>query len=183
MRFRAIARRYAGALFEAAKQAEAIDFVESDLGLITYSLQTMPRLKEALEHPLIPAERKKVIIADVFKGEIQDVMLHFLSLIVDKRREDILEDVEQEYVRLANEFRGVVTAMVTSAVPLAASEKSELRGKLEDLTGKKVELELGEDPALIGGLVVRIGDTVMDGSVRGYLASLKNQLLGEQSHA
>lgn len=179
MRLTAVARRYAGALFGAARQAEVIDLVESDLGLITYSLQTMPRLKEALEHPLIPAERKKEIVADVLKGEVQEVTLHFLSLVIDKRREDILDGVEQEYVRLANESRGVVTAVVTSAVPLTPSERNELRGKLGEFTGKNVELDVAEDPTLIGGLVVRIGDTVLDGSVRGYLALLRSQLLGE----
>ena len=173
-------RRYAGALFAAAKDAGVIDKVESDLGLVTYSLQTMPRLKEALEHPLIPAESKKEIATQVFRAEIQEITLHFIDLVIDKRREDILEDVEQEYVTLANEFRGVATVRVTSAVPLTPAESGELRAKLGEFTGKKVELELEEDPALIGGLVARIGDTVLDGSVKGYLASLRGELLGEQ---
>lgn len=180
MRMTTLARRYAGALFAAAKDAGAIDRIESDLGLITYSLQTMPRLNETISHPLIPGQRKKVIIAEIFKAKIAPITLDFIQLLIDKRRPDIVAEVEQEYVRLANEHRGVVPALVTSAVPLTAEEKTLLQKKLEGFTGKKIELTLGEDPELIGGLVVRIGDTVMDGSVKGYLASLRDRLLGRE---
>jgi len=180
MRLTILTRRYAGALFGAAKDADAIDRVESDLGLIAYSLQTMPRLREVLSHPLIPAGRKKEIVAEVFKSRIQDVTRHFLDLLIDKRREEILEEVEREYVRLANEFRGVMPVSGASAVPLTSEERARLRAGLEEFTGKRVELQLEEDGSLIGGLVLRIGDTVIDGSVRGYLASLKDQLLGRE---
>lgn len=177
MRYTALARRYAGALFGAARNADVIDKVESDIGLLAHSLQTMPRLQEALAHPLIPAARKKEIATEVFGGKVQEITLHFLDLLIDKRREELVEDVEQEYVRLANEFRGVVPTLVTSAVPLSDDEKERLQRKLEKFTGKKIELELREDKSLIGGLTVKIGDTVIDGSVKGYLASLREKLL------
>lgn len=180
MRQSTLARRYAGALFEQARTANAVDRIESDLGMVTYSVQSMPRLQETLTHPLIPADRKKAIIAQVFEKSIDSITLNFLYLLIDKRREDIIADTEQEYVVLANDFRGVVPAMATSAVPLTADEKTSLQAKLEVFTGRKVELHIDEDPELIGGLVVRIGDTVIDGSVRGYLAALKDKLLGRE---
>jgi len=180
MRLSTLARRYAGAIFEAARSADIIDRVESDLGLVTYSLQAMPRLREVLSHPLIPAARKKEIAAEVFAGEVEAVTLDFLDLLIDKRREEIVEDVEREYVRLANEFRGIVPAMASSAVPLTPGERTRLRAKLEEFTGKKIELQVEEDPTLVGGLTVKIGDTVIDGSVKGYLASLKDRLLGKE---
>jgi len=179
MRLTVLARRYAGALFEAAKASDLVDPVESDLGLITYSLESVPQLAEALEQPLVPIETKKEVVADIFAGRVQPVTHDFLNLVIEKRREVILRAVEGEYVRLANDFRGVVPVIVMSAVPLTADERSALRARLESVTGKKVELDLGEDPDLIGGLVARIGDTVIDGSVKGYLESLKDQLLGE----
>lgn len=180
MRPTALARRYAGALFGAAKDADVVDKIESDLGFLTYSLETVPRLQEVLSHPLIPADQKRGIIAEAFSEEIQQIALHFLGLLIDKRREAILPDVEQEYVRIANEFRGIVPAVVTSAAPLSADERKKLQAKLEESTGKRLDLRLEEDPSLIGGLTVRIGDTIMDGSVRGYLASLKERLLGRE---
>lgn len=180
MRLTSLARRYAGALFTQAKDTDAIDRIESDLGLITYSLQTMPRLSEVLSHPLIPAAQKKKIVAEVFKNEIEPLTLHFVELLIDKRREELLEDTEQEFVKLANESRGVVPATATSAVPLTPEEKTQLRASLEASTGKKIELHTDEDPSLIGGVVVKIGDTIIDGSVSGYLAALKNRLLGRE---
>lgn len=178
MRASALARRYAGALFAAAKEADLIDQVESDLGLVTFTLESTPRLGEVLAHPLIPAERKKDIVADLFRDKVQGVALDFLHLLVDKRRSEVLEDVEQEYVRLANEYRNVMPVAVTSAIQLTSEEAVALRKKLEESTGKKIELEFAEDSEIIGGLVIKIGDTVIDGSVRGYLQSLRERLLG-----
>ena len=179
MRSSALARRYAGALFETAKDADLIDQVESDLGLLTFTLESTPRLTETLTHPLVPAERKKEIVADLLDERVQGVTLHFLDLLIDKRRTEILEDVEEEYVRLANEYRNVMPVMVTSAIPLNCDEKSALRKVLEQSTRKTIELQLEEDPKIIGGLTIQIGDTVIDGSVRGYLEALREQLLGQ----
>ena len=175
----ALARRYAGALFDVARKSNAIDKIESDLGLLTYSLKTMPRLSEALTHPLVPAERKKKIVGEVFESAIDTITIDFVGLLIDKRRPEILDEIEIEYISLANDFRGVTPALVTSAVTLSADERELLNKKLEGFTGKKVELTLEVDPSIIGGLVVRIGDTIIDGSVNGYLASLKVKLLGK----
>ena len=178
MRASALARRYAGALFAAVRAADLIDQVESDLGLLTFTLESAPRLLEALTHPLIPVERKKDIVADLLRNRVQELTLHFLYLLIDKRRAEVLEDVEQEYVRLANEYRNVLPVTVTSAIPITCEEKCALRKKLEESTGKTIELQLAEDPEIIGGLVIQIGDKVIDGSVRGYLESLRERLLG-----
>ena len=180
MRLSALARRYAAALFQGARGSEAVDSVESDLGLITYSLDEVPRLREMLVHPLIPAARKKEIISEIFNGKVQDITLDFLFLLVDKQREEIVADVEREYVNLANDYRKIATVQVTSAVPLTDGEQAQLREKLGEFTGKTVELELSENPDLIGGLIVQIGDTVIDGSVKGYLASLREKMLGRE---
>jgi F-type H+-transporting ATPase subunit delta len=175
-----LARRYAGALFEVARKMDLIDLVESDLGLVSWSLETMPRLQEVLQHPLIPPDGKKGIADNVFEGKVELVTLQFIKLLIDKRRETILSSVEAEYVRLANALRNTMLAYVTSAVPLTDVEQAALQSKLEGFTGKNVKLELAEDPDLIGGLTVRIGDTIIDGSVKGYLNALRNRLLGKE---
>lgn len=180
MRLTGLARRYAGALFQAAKDSGAVDGIESDLGMVTYSLEQVPQLQDVMTHPLIPAARKKQIVSSIFKGKVQDITLDFLFLLVDKQREEIIGDVETEYVNLANEFHNIQTVQVTSAVPLTDDEKAQLRDKLGQFTGKTVELQLAESPDLIGGVIVQIGDTIIDGSVRGNLTALREKLLGRE---
>lgn len=180
MRTNALSRRYAGALFETARKAKVIDPVESDLGLLTYSLEATPTLREALNHPLIPPDRKKSMVRELFAESVQDITLDFLGLLVDKKREAILEDVESEYLKIANEYRNIVSVRVTSAVELTPEECKVLRSKLEQFTGKNVDLQVQQDRGLIGGLIVRIGDTILDGSVAGNLIALRNQLLSKE---
>jgi len=183
MRLAVLTKRYADALFRAAFEADprtgsVVDMVESDLGLVSYSLESVPELTRVLTQPLIPIEHKQEIIRKVFGGRVQDLTLRFLELILKKRRESILPGLEQEYIRLANEYRGIIGATVTSAVPITEDEKRALQEKLESMTQRKVEIRFEQDAELIGGLTVRIGDTVIDGSVRGYLTSLRERLLG-----
>ena len=180
MNVSSLARRYAAALFGAAKDTGRIDKVESDLGLIGYSLENVPRLKSVLSHPMIPSAKKKQIVSEVFKGRIEDITLNFVKLLIDKRREEIVGSIEQDYVQIANEHRGVVPALITSAYPLTEEEKTALQAKLSKFTGMQVEIEILENPELIGGLIVRIGDTVIDGSIKGYLAALREKLLGRE---
>ena len=177
MRSTTLARRYAGALFDEARRLDEIDTVESDLGLMSHTLQTIPDLRQAITHPLIPSSRKKEIITRIFESSAQLVTLQFLCLLIDKRREEILEDVEIEFVQLANDFRNIQPVMVTSAIPLTAEEQSALAAKLNQFTGKQVELLMRQDESIIGGMTIKIGDTVIDGSVRGYLADLENRML------
>lgn len=175
---RRIVRRYAAALFGAAQSADVVDLVESDLGLITYSFETTPRLQDAMESPLIPAGKKKDIVTRIFESKVHEVTLHYLYLLIDNRREEAITATEEEYVRLANEARGIIAAQVTSVVELTDDQLSRLRTKLSEQTGRRVEIITSTDQAIIGGIIVRIGDTVMDGSVKGYLNRLREEFLG-----
>lgn len=175
-----IVRRYATALFNSAQSAGAIDLVESDLGLISYTFESNPQLKDAMVSPLIPCSKKKEIVTSIFQGKIQDVTLYYLYLLIDNRREGIITETEAEYIRIANEARGIMAAEVTAAIELTPEEIINLRAKLSVMTGKQVDVVVSIDPSIIGGLVVRIGDTVIDGSITGQLAKIKNDFLGKQ---
>lgn len=172
-----IVRRYAAALFARARKADAIDRIESDLGLVTHTLRACPDLVDALVSPVIPADKKHAIIAGVFGGSIHEITLSYLDLLVEKRREEAAVLTEAEFVDMANEARGIVDAEVTTAVRLSEDEVSALRSKLSAVTGKNVQLKLAVDSAIIGGVAVRIGDRVIDGSVRGQLVALREKLL------
>ncbi len=172
-----IVRRYATALFNAASKAGIIDQVESDLGLISYVLESSPRLTEALQAPLVPAENKRAILESIFGGKVHEITLSYLNLLVDKRREEAMIATEAAYIDLANEARGIITVDVTSAVELTPEEAARLKAKLSAMTGKVAELAVRVDPSIIGGVIVKIGDRVIDGSVKGQLAALREELL------
>ena len=188
---RRIVRRYASALFAAASKANAVDQVESDLGLVSYVLRDVPpgiipggmsppnkvSLWGALVSPIIPPAKKREILTDIFEGKISEITLSYLGLCVDKRREEVIRQTESEYVALANEARGIVEAEVTSATPLDEDQGARLVSKLSQTLGKTVQLSKQVDPSVIGGLLVRIGDKVIDGSIRGQLAALRERLL------
>jgi len=173
---RRIVRRYATALFNAAVRMKVMDRVESDLGLISYAVESSPALVESLKNPLIPSGRKKEVVSDIFAGKVHEVTLSYLNLLIDKRREEAVALTEEEYVRLADEARGVVRAQVTTAVKLDAEQYERLRAGLSVFTGKHVEMTHELDPSIKGGVVVRIGDRVIDGSVRGQLEGLREKL-------
>lgn len=172
-----IVRRYASALFNSATKEGVMDLVESDLGLISYSFESTPRLREALVSPLIPDHKKRGIVTSIFEGKVHPITLHYLYLLIDNRREDVIVETERDFVALANEARGIVTAQIVAAVELTDDELTRLKAKLSEYTGKRVDLVVAIDPSIIGGLVVRIGDTVMDGSVAGHLRRLKEDFL------
>lgn len=175
-----VVRRYASALFAQAQALGVIDLVESDLGLITYSLDTIPNLSEAFFSPVIPPARKREIVRLVFHNKIHDLTLSYLELLIDKRREELIRITESEYIRLANDARGIVLARVTTAVELTEPEMVRLKDRLCKHTNRNVDLQLEIDQSIIAGVVVRIGDTLLDGSVAGFLERLREKLLERQ---
>ncbi|MHB9038298.1 MAG: F0F1 ATP synthase subunit delta [Armatimonadota bacterium] len=172
-----IVRRYASALFQAASKTDVVDRVESDLGLVSYMFESSPRLKECIESPLISASKKHEILKDIFLDKVHDITLSYLNLLVSKRREGAILQTESEYIKLANVARGIVAVEVTSAIELNESEEAALTAKLIEKIGKTVQLEKLVDPSIIGGAKVRIGDTVIDGSIKGRLAALRERML------
>lgn len=175
---RRIVRRYAAALYQTAAGTDAVDRVESDLGLVSYALEISPELGEALESPKVFSDRKKAVVRDIFADKVHQITLSYLYLLIDKRREEVLAFTEEEYIRIANEARGILEVRVSTAVRMTEEEEARLKAKLTARTGKSIRLEKHVSPELIGGMTVRIGDTVIDGSVKGYLASLRERLMG-----
>jgi F-type H+-transporting ATPase subunit delta len=178
-----VARRYAHALFDlafekdtASNKKSLVDIIESELLEIRTILNNNIELQKVLYHPQIVAAEKKDLLDQLFKGKISEVTSNFLALLVDRRRENYLSDIVDEYVVLANESRGVVEAHVTSAVELKDEEKSELSSILARLTGKKVQTTYQVDPSIVGGVIVRIGDKIIDGSIKTRLTTLREQL-------
>lgn len=173
------ARRYAAALFELARREEKLAAVQRDLRTVTDLMRLSPALRKAWDSPLIPGGRKRAIISDILGKEVDPLSLSFVRLLIDKRREEILDGVLFEMRRLSDVAERRLRAEATFAVQPSADEQTALARSLEHRTGDHVELTVHVDPAILGGVVVRMHDTIIDGSVRGTIERLREQLLQE----
>jgi F-type H+-transporting ATPase subunit delta len=173
----AVVRRYARALFDTANHSGTVEQVEGDLKTIDQVFRAVPHLTRVLRAPTISAGRKKELFSQTFGDRVGPLTLRFLTLLVDRRREDVLTDMYGEYQRLANEFRNILPVDVTAAVALTDMERDALAEALARRTGKRIFMRLAIDPSLMGGLIVRMGDTIIDGSVRSRLGQLRSLLL------
>ena len=172
-----VASRYARALIDALAEASPAEGLEQ-LQSLSRLLESDPDIRKLLMSPVIPPDRRERFIGEIGQALGLDSRVRRLfGLAVERRRLGILEEVIAAYRKMLDERSGVLRARVTSAAPLTASEQQQIAAKLEQSTGKRVVVELDQDPSLISGLVVRIGSTVYDGSLRQHLAGFKQRLL------
>lgn len=167
---RVLAGRYAAALFQAASAKGEDQKVAADLGAARDLLldQTV-----ALRHPRVPVADKKKLLHAKLDGKIGATALRFLELLIEKKRYELFAMIAAVYGRLAAEKRGVAKAVVRTAAPLSAEAQKALASRLKNFAGKEIELEIKEEPELIGGVAVKIGDWVLDSSLRGQLRRLR----------
>ncbi len=173
----AIGRRYAQALFHTAAKAGTVERVETDLETIDALIRTSPRLLRILRAPTIGPAQKRELAGRLFESQISNLTLRFLYLLIAKRREAVLPEVNREFRQLSYAARNILPVTATVASRLSAEERAGLTATLGRRTGKTVELSEEVDPDLIGGIVLRLGDTIIDGSVAGQLRRLRQQLL------
>jgi F-type H+-transporting ATPase subunit delta len=169
------ARRYAEAAFQIAERDDTIEQWLEQLDAVA-QVTADSRVVHLLENPEMPLDERLAI----FKSALGEGMLpqlpNLLTLILRRRRVDLLPRIAREFKRLYNRKMGIVEAIATSAAELDDAELSALRGRLEQMTDARIELETRVDPALLGGVQVRLGDLLIDGSVRGRLERLRSRL-------
>ncbi|MEM6646351.1 MAG: ATP synthase F1 subunit delta [Bacteroidota bacterium] len=175
-----VAERYARALYGEAEKTGMITAADGDVALIRDSLDASPELVRFFESPVIPREKKESVVDALFAERLQPLTLRFLKLLIEKRREDAFPAVVRAYRALRDKQEGIIEIKARSAKPLTAEEEAELKAALAKLTGQTVRLNTTIDASLIGGVVVRVGDTVYDGSVRHQLEGLREKL-GQQA--
>lgn len=172
-----VSKTYGDALFEIAAEANRTDaFYEEAQGLLTV-LGENPDLSKLMNHPEIIKEEKLQIIENIFKGKLSDEMVGLLRMIVDKGHFGELKAVLEYFIEEVKESKNVGTAYVTTAMELSGAQKTQVEEKLIQTT-KYVQFEMhyDVDAALIGGMVIRIKDRVVDSSVRTKLDSLSREL-------
>ena len=173
---RALAARYGRALFLAAEDKRESQRVQADLSA---SHRVLLDALPVLRHPRVPAAEKKKKLASALGGTVSPLTLRFLELLIEKKRFELLALVGTHFSRFVAERSNLAKAQVRTARPLSAQDQERLKKALEKFSGKNIELDVKEDPEVIGGLVVRLGDWVMDGSLRGRLRNLKEAFHGD----
>lgn len=169
------ARRYAKALLQSALEQNILGDVEKDIRFIDKTLSDSHELKIFLRSPVIKSEDKLGGLTSIFDSHISKETMGLLNLLVEKGRENLLADICLGFINLYNDHKGIIKVDVVSAIQLDKKQKKSLLDELSDSTGKKVDMNLSVDESLVGGLVVKIGDTVIDGSVKHKIRMLKNQ--------
>ena len=176
MRGSTIARNYAEALLSLARKAEDLEGWGDYITAVADAVEGDPRLKNFLAAPQISGADKNRVIEKAFEDYLPRPMMRFLQKLVLNRRQTLIPQIAVEYAGLVDEVSNRVHAQVTLARDANESDRSVIASQLSKVMGKEVVPHLFVNPAILGGVVVRVGDRVMDGSVRKRLSTLRGKL-------
>ena len=175
-RRKSAARRYAEAAFEVAERDNAFEAWRKELDTAA-AVVAEERIGRALANPAIPLETRIATAEATFGRLVGPKVLNLIGLMLRRGRIQELPRLAAEFRRLDDERQGIARASVTSTLPLEPDEVRSLEERLASSTDRRVELDLKVDPSLLGGLVVQLGDLLVDGSVRSRLERLRNRLV------
>jgi F-type H+-transporting ATPase subunit delta len=170
------AEAYASALFEIARAEGALEAVESELFTVARTLEANDELRTTLTDPRIPAVRRQAVVEQLLGERANPTTTAIVSFVVGAGRGRDLPEIIGALVERSTAERGQEVAEVRSAMPLDEAQRDRLAEALGTALGKKVSVKVVVDPSVLGGLVARVGDTVIDGSVRHRLSQLKAAL-------
>jgi F-type H+-transporting ATPase subunit delta len=172
-----IARRYAKALLIIGKEDGQAETYGDELDGFAKLIAKEKELEQAIINPLYGASgRKKVLETVIDKVGISKIVASFLLLLFDKGRFEFIGDINEFYQKLADELKGVLRASLVSASELSSETVEKIRTTLSKRTGKDIILQVEQDSSLIGGIVSRIGDLVLDGSIKSQLLNMRESL-------
>ena len=176
-----LAKRYAKAIFTIGREQGNYEEYNELLQGVASLFKETPEVADALTNPLYPMEVKEKVMAGIVASiGVDTVMGNFLNLLVQKKRAEILPEIADAFKTMVDEAKNISHGNVISAVELSDELKSNIQTVLEKLTGKKVELTTSVDPSIIGGMVAKVGDLVLDGSIKTQLAGLKDSIKGRE---
>ncbi len=172
-----VSKRYAGALFDVSFEEKNYDEVRRQLNFVLECFQEEPQLPQLFRSPLITIQEKKDVLTAIFKDKINQEVYNFLRIIIDKGREAYMEAIIKEYGNMVDAAKNMVDAVAITAVAMNEQDLLKLQANLTKSSGKNVKLKNKVDPDVIGGVLVRISDKIIDGTIRNQLAKLEEQLL------
>jgi F-type H+-transporting ATPase subunit delta len=173
-----VAKRYAIAVFELAKEQNAIALITEELKVVSEVFENTNLFETYFKHPKVSRDDKKALVKTSFHGKISDMLLNTLFLLIDKKREGMLFKIIEEFLKLTNDEQGIAEAKVYTAKPLTDVEKVAFEATFSKVAGKgKLTIDNIVDPELIGGFKVRIGDRIYDGSVLSQLRRIERRMI------
>jgi F-type H+-transporting ATPase subunit delta len=172
-----IAKRYSKSLFDLCQSKGVTDAVYNDLMEFVAVLKENRQLTSTLKSPIVKQEQKSNILANLF-GNFNPETTSFLTFVTAKKREANLLAIASDFINLYNDGKGIAFATVTSAIPLSSEALDKIKSMLGDkMENKSIELENIIDPTVIGGMVIRFGDNLLDMSISKELKDLRQELI------
>lgn len=179
LRLEVATRRYGQALFEIGKSENKVDIFLKELGDISSIINGSIELKEFLKHPSIPYGDKKRVLMEIFKDRVDPEITRLVTTLLQHDRIEQIRTVYYDYKYLVYKERGIKIAYATTAVKMTEEEIEIIRKRLSDKYKKEIEVQNIVDPNVIGGVYLRLGDRVIDGTIRGKLQDMKKMLLAK----
>ncbi len=174
-----ISKRYARAFFEIAEEEKQLEQYYNELRQFSLIIEENKDLGVFLANPVFEQESKKNVLEKIIgKLSLSPMTINFLKLLIDKKRIDVLSDIEICYRQMMDESLQTVRVSIKTAFPLSREMQDFISVNLEKVTGRKVEVTVENETGLLGGIVIGVGDTLYDGSIKSQLNNMRN-LLGE----
>ncbi len=181
MRQTIIAKRYAKALFAVSKEEDKSSEYSKSLNELEQLFTTIPEVRDALTNTLYPQDVRNKVMEHLIKALDADLFLsNFLNLLVQKKRTSAIPDIAEQYLALVDADQNISRGKVVSASEITGELQAKVQSTLENITGKKVILTTEVDPSIIGGIIAKVGDLVLDGSIRTQLAGLNESIKGSE---
>ena len=171
-----VAARYARSIFDLALEQNILDKVEEDAKTFLAYCHASRKFELMLQSPIIHKQTKSAVLRKLFDDKFQKITIAFMKIVLRKNRELVLKLIFEQFIELYQDYKGIVTATVYTAMPVSDAIVQEINAFLTKQTKKKVELSASVSPALVGGFVLRYEDKLIDASVSTQLKNLRHQL-------
>lgn len=171
-----VGKRYASSLFDVAVDLNKIDDFHSQLEFIKNIFSSEGKLLTILEHPRISRGEKRNLVEEIFKKSVSQELLNFLFIIIDKRREDSLMDIIKEYNAIFKEYKGILDVEAITAVTMGEEPKNRLKLALKSKFHKEINLSNRVDPSIIGGVLLKMNEKVIDSTLRYELKEMESMI-------
>lgn len=176
-----VADKYSSAMLELAQEQGNLVTTEENLLYVASVLNEQPELVGFINNPIVEADAKISLLGKVFGTAVEKTVLHFMYVMVKRGRYRYLKDTIRAFIKKSREARGILEAIVTVAEPLTDTLRDDVQAKLQAMTGKDVIVSVRQDPRIMGGIIIQIGDKRIDGSIARRLDELKKTLVRTDS--